>query len=50
MLCIIYSIQWCNYNANIIQSTQKPTLILAHNKTLVAQLYSEFEKLSVPEK
>ncbi len=28
--------------ANIIQATQKPTLILAHNKTLAAQLYSEF--------
>ena len=29
--------------ANIIQATQKPTLILAHNKTLAAQLYSEFK-------
>lgn len=28
--------------ANIIQQTQKPTLILAHNKTLAAQLYAEF--------
>ncbi len=28
--------------ANIIQKTQKPTLILAHNKTLAAQLYAEF--------
>ena len=28
--------------ANIIQNVQRPTLILAHNKTLVAQLYSEF--------
>ncbi len=28
--------------ANIIEKTQKPTLILAHNKTLAAQLYSEF--------
>lgn len=28
--------------ANIIQETQKPTLILAHNKTLAAQLYQEF--------
>ncbi len=28
--------------ANIIQETQRPTLILAHNKTLAAQLYSEF--------
>ena len=30
--------------ANIIQATQKPTLILAHNKTLAAQLYSEFKE------
>lgn len=29
--------------ANVIQETQKPTLILAHNKTLAAQLYSEFK-------
>lgn len=29
--------------ANIIQNTQKPTLILSHNKTLAAQLYSEFK-------
>ena len=28
--------------ANIIQEVQRPTLILAHNKTLAAQLYSEF--------
>ena len=28
--------------ANIIEQTQRPTLILAHNKTLAAQLYSEF--------
>ena len=28
--------------ANLIQNIQKPTLILAHNKTLAAQLYSEF--------
>lgn len=28
--------------ANIIQKIQKPTLILAHNKTLAAQLYTEF--------
>lgn len=28
--------------ANIIQNTQKPTLILSHNKTLAAQLYNEF--------
>lgn len=28
--------------ANIIAQTQKPTLILAHNKTLAAQLYAEF--------
>ncbi len=29
--------------ANVIQATQKPTLILAHNKTLAAQLYNEFK-------
>ena len=29
--------------ANIIQNRQKPTLVLAHNKTLAAQLYSEFK-------
>ncbi len=28
--------------ANVIQNTQKPTLIITHNKTLVAQLYGEF--------
>ena len=30
--------------ANIIANVQKPTLILAHNKTLAAQLYSEFRE------
>lgn len=30
--------------ANIIEKTQKPTLILAHNKTLAAQLCSEFKE------
>ena len=30
--------------ANIIQNTQKPTLVLAHNKTLAGQLYSEFKE------
>ncbi len=30
--------------ANIIQNAQKPTLILAHNKTLAAQLYAEFRE------
>lgn len=29
--------------ANVIQNTGKPTLILAHNKTLAAQLYEEFK-------
>lgn len=29
--------------ANIIQRTQRPTLVIAHNKTLAAQLYSEFK-------
>ncbi len=28
--------------ANLIQQTQRPTLVIAHNKTLAAQLYSEF--------
>ncbi len=28
--------------ANLIQNTQKPTLVIAHNKTLAAQLYQEF--------
>ncbi len=31
--------------ANIIQEVNKPTLILAHNKTLAGQLYSEFKEL-----
>ena len=30
--------------ANIIAKTQKPTLVLAHNKTLAGQLYSEFKE------
>ncbi len=30
--------------ANLIQNVQKPTLILAHNKTLAAQLYAEFRE------
>jgi excinuclease ABC subunit B len=30
--------------ANVIQQTQRPTLVLAHNKTLGAQLYSEFKE------
>ena len=30
--------------ANIIEKVQKPTLILAHNKTLAGQLYSEFKE------
>ncbi|RXG28736.1 excinuclease ABC subunit UvrB [Leeuwenhoekiella palythoae] len=29
--------------ANVLQEVQKPTLVLAHNKTLAAQLYSEFK-------
>jgi excinuclease ABC subunit B len=28
--------------ANLVQNTQKPTLVLSHNKTLAAQLYNEF--------
>ena len=31
--------------ANIIEQVQKPTLILSHNKTLAAQLFSEFKSL-----
>jgi len=31
--------------ANIIEKVQKPTLILSHNKTLAAQLFSEFKSL-----
>lgn len=30
--------------ANVIEKVQRPTLILAHNKTLAAQLYSEFKQ------
>ena len=31
--------------ANVMQQVQKPTLVLAHNKTLAAQLYTEFKNL-----
>src|SRR5918995_3160117 len=31
--------------ASVIQETQRPTLVLAHNKTLAAQLYQEFRSL-----
>src|SRR6202046_5274221 len=30
-------------HANVIQQVQRPTLVLAHNKTLAAQLYGEFK-------
>ncbi len=30
--------------ANVIENTQRPTLVLSHNKTLVAQLYTEFKE------
>ncbi len=30
--------------ANVVQNVKKPTLVLAHNKTLAAQLYSEFKQ------
>jgi len=30
--------------ANVIEQTQRPTLVLSHNKTLVAQLYTEFKE------
>src|SRR5471030_2670911 len=29
--------------ANVIQQTQRPTLVISHNKTLAAQLYAEFK-------
>ena len=31
--------------ANVIEKVQKPTLVLAHNKTLAAQLFSEFKEI-----
>ena len=31
--------------ANVIAALNKPTLIIAHNKTLAAQLYNEFKEL-----
>ena len=30
--------------ANVVENVNKPTLVLAHNKTLAAQLYSEFKQ------
>ena len=30
--------------ANVVEQVQKPTLVLAHNKTLAAQLYMEFKE------
>ena len=30
--------------ANVIQQTERPTLVLSHNKTLAAQLYGEFKQ------
>ena len=30
--------------ANVVQQVQKPTLVLAHNKTLAAQLFMEFKE------
>ena len=30
--------------ANVVQNVQKPTLVLAHNKTLAAQLFMEFKE------
>ena len=35
--------------ANVIERVQKPTLVLAHNKTLAGQLYAELKEL-FPEK
>ena len=34
--------------ANVIHNVQRPTLVLTHNKTLVAQLYGEFKQF-IPE-
>ena len=31
--------------ANVVEQVQKPTLVLAHNKTLAGQLYSEFKEI-----
>src|SRR5512141_1545201 len=31
--------------ANVVERVQKPTLVIAHNKTLAAQLYNEFKGL-----
>ena len=31
--------------ANVIEQVKKPTLVIAHNKTLAAQLYNEFREL-----
>ncbi|HAZ27503.1 TPA: excinuclease ABC subunit B, partial [Candidatus Acetothermia bacterium] len=31
--------------AHVIQNVQRPTLVIAHNKTLTAQLYGEFREL-----
>ncbi len=31
--------------ANVVEKVQKPTLVIAHNKTLAAQLYNEFKEL-----
>ena len=31
--------------ANVIQALNKPTLVIAHNKTLTAQLYGEFKEM-----
>src|SRR5437764_11342691 len=31
--------------ANVVAQVQKPTLVIAHNKTLAAQLYGEFKEL-----
>ena len=31
--------------ANVIEQTQRPTLVMVHNKTLAGQLYAEFKEL-----
>ena len=44
------TLQWVTWSgktftmANAVEKLQRPTLVLAHNKTLAAQLYSEFKQ------
>ena len=36
--------------AKVIEKVQRPTLVMAHNKTLAAQLYSEFKEFFPPQR